>query len=43
MKWMVIVTGSQKIEELRRAPDEILSMRRALAEVVYYISQCHQN
>ncbi|KAF8330118.1 cytochrome P450, partial [Amanita rubescens] len=33
-KWMVIVTGSQKIEELRRAPDEILSMRRALAETL---------
>jgi hypothetical protein len=33
-QWMIVVSGPDKIEDIRQASDEVLSLRRALEEVI---------
>ena len=37
--WMIIASGPDKVEEIRRAPDSILSMKDALDGVVILLFQ----
>jgi hypothetical protein len=32
-KWVVVLSGKQAVDDIRRAPDEILSLPEAIAEV----------
>lgn len=32
-QWMILVSGQDKIEDIRRATEDVLSLRRALEEV----------
>ena len=32
--WMIIASGRDKVEEIRRAPDDVLSMRDAIEGVI---------
>lgn len=32
-KWVVVLSGKQHIDDIRRAPDEVLSLVEAIAEV----------
>jgi hypothetical protein len=32
-KWVVVVSGKQYIDDIRKAPDEVLSLVEAIAEV----------
>jgi hypothetical protein len=32
-KWLVVVTGQKYLDELRKAPDEVLSFLEAVADV----------
>jgi hypothetical protein len=34
-RWMVLATGSQLIDDIRRAPDNVLSMKDPLNEVCF--------
>ena len=39
--WVIVASGSDKVEEIRRAPDSILSMRDAIEGVVILIFEIH--
>ena len=36
-KWMIVVSGSSKINEIRRASDDFLSLHHAVIEVICYV------
>ena len=47
-QWMVVITGSQMIEDMRRASDDQLSSKDAFAEVIchaytrnFWLYVCH--
>ncbi len=33
-QWMIVVSGPDKIEDIRQASDDVLSLRRAVEEVI---------
>ena len=37
--WMILTSDPDKVEEIRRAPDNILSIRDATREVVFFSSR----
>jgi hypothetical protein len=37
-RWMLIVSGPDKVEDMRRAPDDVLSQKQAAIEVVALLS-----
>jgi hypothetical protein len=41
-RWMVLATGSQLIDDIRRAPDNVLSVKEPVNEVLY-VSDSVQN
>ena len=40
-QWMIVVSGQDKIEDIRRATDDVLSLRRALEEVIHHSHLVH--
>lgn len=45
-QWMIVVSGPDKIEDIRQASDDVLSLRRALEEVMHlfvFISRLPSN
>ena len=36
-RWMIVVSGPDKIDEFRRAADDFLSLHHATMEVIYYV------
>ena len=42
-RWMIIVSGPDKVEDMRRASDDVLSQKQAAIEVTQLSSQPHHD
>ena len=40
-QWVIVATGSKHIEDLYKAPDNVLSLLDALDEVKFYLRVLH--